>query len=117
MKNIYQGPLRNLTIKEFSLREGNVKVLKYDTAIVKKDLLFYRGLANSFISFDYGTRLLDETEALDVLCTEIATKENPNEGPYPSCLFANPNEIHYKEKVSKQEFKELKKTLRKKGSN
>jgi hypothetical protein len=116
MKYIYQGPLRKLNIKNFEIKDGNVKILEYEKPIIRKDMLFYKGFANAFISFEYATRLLDEAEALDILYTELSARNNPNEGPYPSCIFSNPNEITYKEQVTNQEFKQLKKTL-KKGSN
>ena len=117
MKNIYKGDLQKLTVTDFSIKENSVRILKYNKAVVKKDLLFYRGLANTFISFDYGTRLLDETEAFDVLCTDLAKRQEPLEEPYPSCVYINPSDMQYEKSISNQEFKQLKKSYKKKGSN
>lgn len=111
MKNIYKGPLRTIRISHLEVSDGAIKTLKYNTPVLK-DILFYHGLFNSFISFDYETIMPDKNEALDFV-KRIITEGNITHEPYPTCSFVNPTEIQLSHTVSKKDFKELKKEYKK----
>lgn len=113
MRNIYKGPMRGLVVSKLELNNGVIKTLEYETPVIKKDLLFYRGRLNSFISFDYETIMPDQLEALDFI-KNIAIQHNITEGPYPFCNYVNPGEIKFSHQVTKEEFKAIKKQYRQK---
>ena len=106
-KNIYTGPLRSLCVSKLEINDGTIELLEYNTPVVK-EILFYRGHMNSFISFDFETIMPDKLEAMDFV-KRMALENNMTEGPYPGCAFVNPNEITYSHEVDRKEFKQLKK--------
>ena len=112
MKNIYKGNMRNLVIKNLEINDGKVRVLEYDKPIVKKDLLFYVGFMGSYISFDYGTRLPDEYEALDYIKSVIEGREDQS-APYPECVFVNNEDIHFSHEICNENFRSVKKFYKK----
>lgn len=111
MKNIYKGPMRTLRISHLEINNGAIRTLQYNTPVVK-ELLFYRGLFNSFISFDYETIMPDKNEAADFV-KRIIIEGNWTKAPYPTCSFVNPGEVKFSHTISNKEFKQLKKEYRK----
>ena len=111
MKSIYKGPMRKLVVSKLEVTDGAVRLLEYDTPIIKRDLTFYKGLFNSLISFEYGTRLPDQEEAIDFVKNAVAGRES-TEGPYPVCPFVNDEEVKYSHDICDHNFKVLKKFYR-----
>ena len=111
MKNIYKGPLRKLVVSHLEIQDGVIQRMEYETPIVRKDLTFYRGLMNTYISFDFGTRLPDKTEALDFV-VDTSTRRKITEAPFPECLFVDEREIEYSHPICDDNFKVLKKYYR-----
>ena len=107
-KNIYKGPVRKIVVSKLEINDGMLQLAEYETPVVKKDALFYRGLFNEFISFDCNTILPDKEEAIDHV-KELIELLQARKAPFPSCDFVNESEIKFSHQVSKQEFKTLKK--------
>ena len=106
MKNIYKAPLRSLVITQLDIQDGAVKLVEFDTPIVRKDVPFYRGVMNNYISFEHGTELLDEGEALTIVQNEVLQRPKK---PYPTCMFVVMNEMKYSHSVDSRNFRALKK--------
>lgn len=111
MKNIFKGPVRKVVVSKLELKNGLHKLADYDTPIIKEDLLFYRGIGDSYISFDYGTIIPDQHEAIDFI-EDTITSQNVTEEPFPSCFFVNNSEIELSHQLSNKEFKTLKKEFK-----
>ena len=111
MKKIYKGPLRSVVVSKIEVCDGAVHLLEYETPIVKKDLQFYDGIFNTYISFEYGTRILDEADAMGYVCDAIKRRGN-YEPPYPVYNFVNSDEIVYDQSLTNEQFKSLKRTYK-----
>lgn len=111
MKKIYKGNIRKLVVKELEINGDKVKILKYDKPVIKKDLMFYTGIVGSYISFEHGTRLADEFEALDYVKDAIEKREN-KEAPYPEMIFANNDDIKFSHEICNSNFRAVKKFYR-----
>lgn len=109
---VYRGEIKNAYVKNIDFCDG-VTVVTTDSVVVKKDALFYAGLTGRKISFDYNTYLATAEEAIDLL--ENSARDNPriNVG---SCLFVNYGDL-VPEEISKEEFKQLKKSYKEQRQN
>lgn len=108
MKSIYYGTMKNYVIKELQITENGVKIAKYETPIVKRQIPFYKGFMGNYISLEHGTRLPDEYEAMDYLKDAMNKREN-KEAPYPTCTFVNEEDIKFSHEVCDENFKAIKK--------
>lgn len=111
MRNIYKGPLRNLYISKLDIHDGAIVSLEYANPIVKKDLLFYKNILGSYISFEHGTVLPDWYEAKDFVLHQLYCRDY-NIDDHIACSYINEKEISYSHTVSDEEFKCLKKKFR-----
>ena len=105
--NIYRGDIKNLIVQDFDITPNGVKILKTRSVVVKKDAPFYAGFGHSKISLDYGTVLCSENEALDYLTTILSQRPSSS---IRTCLYTT--DQFTSEKVSRSEFKQLKKTYK-----
>lgn len=106
--HIYRNDIRNLIVQDFDITPNGVKIVKTRSVVVKDNAPFYSGLGYSKISFDYGTVLCSEIEALDYLSAVLTDKPSSS---IRTCLYTT--EQFVSEEISRQEFKQLKKTYRK----
>lgn len=104
---IYRNDVRNLIVQDFDITPNGIKILKTRSVVINENAPFYSGLGHSKISFDYGTVLCSENEALDYLSAILA--ERPSSS-IRTCLYTTDEFIP--EKVSRQEFKQLRKTYK-----
>lgn len=115
MKTIYKAPMKRLVVSKLDVKDGAIKLLEFDTPVIKKDLLFYRNRLNAYISFDYGTRLPNQMEAMDYVKDWIQTHER-FDSPYPTCPFVDEEDFEVHNTVDNHNFRALKtyyKNLRK----
>ena len=108
MKKIYKAPMRTIYITNLEINAGNIKVLEFDTPIVRKDLMFYINRFGNFISFEHGTRLPDFHEAYDFV-TAAALRREDSTPPYPSCSFIKDGEYEFSHEIDDRNFRALKK--------
>ena len=113
MKNIYKGNLRNLSIKSLEVNNGRVSKIDFQSAVIKEDILFYRGILGAYISFDYNTRLPDYGEAREYVTQWVNGLADPS-SERPHCIYTDIDEITFDRTVSKEEFKQMKKTYQQK---
>ena len=105
--HIYRNDIRNLIVQDFDITPNGVKIVKTRSVVVKDNAPFYSGLGHSKISFDYGTVLCSENEALDYLSAILTDKPSSS---IRTCLYTTDQFVS--EEISRQEFKQLKKTYR-----
>lgn len=104
---IYRGEIRNMFIKDMEFFEGTT-VVKTDSVVVKQDALFYRGIMDRKISFDYDTYLSTEEEARDLI--QDSAKRNPT-NCIDTCLYVDYSTL-VPEEVKRSEFKKIKKAYK-----
>ena len=102
MKKIFKGNIRRFDIKKIDFNGNKIKILEYETPIVKKDSLFYVNMVGNIISFDYDTKLANVEEARDVSISMIKSLDQ---------------ELVHSESLNRHDFKVLKKEFKKKYDN
>ena len=105
--HIYRNDIRNLIVQDLDITPNGVKIVKTRSVVVKDNAPFYSGLGHSKISFDYGTVLCSENEAFDYLSAVLT--DNPSSS-FRTWLYTTDQFVS--EEISRQEFKQLKKTYR-----
>ncbi len=115
MKEIFKGNIRRFDIKKIDFNGSKIKILEYETPIVKKDALFYVNMVGNIISFDYDTKLANIEEARDISTSMI--KSPDQDLAKVGCIFFNENELEYSESLNRHDFKVLKKEFKKKYDN
>ncbi len=105
---IYRGEIRNLIVQDFDLTPTGAKIVKTRNVVLKTDAPFYAGFGHSKISFDYGTVLCTENEAMDYL--EHMLSVNPATS-VRTCIYTA--DQFTSEEISRKDFKQLKKTYKK----
>lgn len=111
MKRIYKANMRNLVVKDLEINADGVKILEYEKPVVKRELTFYVGFMGSYISFEYGTRLPDEYEAMDYVKESLNNRQDKTP-PYPECTFVDESEMTFSHEICDKNFKVLKKYYR-----
>ena len=112
---IFKGNIRRFDIKKIDFNGSKIKILEYETPIVKKDALFYVNMVGNIISFDYDTKLANVEEARDVSISMI--KSLDQDLAKVGCIFFNENELVHSESLNRHDFKVLKKEFKKKYDN
>ena len=107
--NIYKGCVRLAKVSKVEMEDGKVKRFEYVRPIIKKDVLFYEGLRSHPVSFDYHTILPDEAEAAEIVKQDVKARKNPEKKPFPTCLYVNYDEVTPHMKVTRKQFRKLKK--------
>lgn len=104
---VYRGEIKNMYIRKIDFAEGVAQAVT-DTMVVRKDALFYTGITNRRISFEFNTYLATETEAKAYL--EENVRANPNTY-INSCLYVDYGTLT-PEEMSRKDVKVLKKMYR-----
>ena len=112
MKKLYKGNIRSLSITKLEFDGANIKDIKFNKAIIKKDALFYKNFFNVMISFDIDTKLPDFDEAYD--CVFQVVSKHPELMNEVACQYTDFDEFKYFANVSGKEFRELKKSYKEK---
>lgn len=115
MRKFFKGNIRRFDIKKIDFNGSKIKILEYETPIVKKDALFYVNMVGNIISFDYDTKLANIEEARDVSISMI--KSLDQDLAKVGCIFFNENELVHSESLNRHDFKVLKKEFKKKYDN
>jgi len=106
MPNIYKGNINELCLIYGFKHNGQTHTVTWDFSL-KKDALFYRGILGKIISFDYGTQIPYHDEALDYL--DYIYENQPETYPFTPCQYFDYDSLEFHKKVSRKEFKQLKK--------
>ena len=109
MKQIYKGPIHKLRIHSVN---PIIKTTAFESTIIVKDSLFYKNRIGKFINLEYNTVLPTAIEA-ETNLLEISRIHQMN-AIDAHCIYANNLEIKPYKQITKQEFKTLKKTYKRK---
>lgn len=97
MAKIYQGPIKNMHVKDLKVTSRGLEFALEDTIAVKNSL-FYKNMFGRMINLEYDNFLATRQEAKDFV------NETAN-----SIIFVDYNELEYYDEINKKELKELKK--------
>ena len=103
---IYTGQIRNMYVKNVEINGSNVRVVT-DSIVLKKKAPFYPNFVGRQISFEYGTFLPTQNEAIAYI--EESVKRHPESADSVTCMYACYDSLTPQD-LSKSEFKLLKKT-------
>lgn len=113
MINTYKGNLRLVKVTKLEFEEGILKRFEYVRPVIKEDILFYEGVRKKPISFDYETLIPEEAEAVDIIKQDLRTRIDIEKQPYPTCAFVDYDEITPYLKLTRRQFRELKRKYKK----
>ena len=108
MKNIYKNDVHKIVVKELTINKDGIKILDYEKPVIRRDMQFYKGIMNTFISFEHDTRLPDENEALDFIVESLKARKDKT-APYPECVFVDYDNMQYSHQICNENFRAAKK--------
>lgn len=109
---LLKSDIKCLFVKNIEVNACIVEKIETGEKFVLKDALFYEGIFNAIISFDYNTKLPTRPEALDYI--KNIAKRSPDSLAEASCVYADYDEMKFDTFIDKKQFKQLKKSYNKK---